>query len=104
MSSRRVSATARTAPEYGGQFTGTIFRWSEGKGSWFFVEVPARLAPSSTVGWGRAPVTATVDGHTWATSVWREKSGRTLLALPKKVRGAKADGDRVRVSLRYRVL
>ena len=45
--------------------------------------------------WGRTPVTATVEGHTWKTSVWREKSGRVLLAVPKKVRGAKGHGDRV---------
>mgnify|MGYP003331616158 CR=1 FL=1 len=47
--------------------------------------------------WGRTPVTATVEGHTWKTSVWREKSGRVLLAVPKKVRGAKGHGDRVAV-------
>lgn len=48
--------------------------------------------------------TATVDGHTWQTSVWRETIGRTRLALPKQVRGTKGDGDRVRVTLRYRSL
>ena len=104
MASRRSSSIPPAEPSYGGSFTATVFRWSEGKGAWFFVQVPERLAPSSTVGWGRAPVTATVDGHTWQTSVWREKSGRTLLALPKLVRGAKGDGDRVRVTLRYRAL
>jgi hypothetical protein len=41
--------------------------------------VPERYAPSVTEGWGRTPVEATVDGTTWSTSVWREKSGRTLL-------------------------
>jgi hypothetical protein len=37
----------------------------------------------------------------WATSVWRGKDGRTLLAVPTKVRGQKGDGDRVRVELRF---
>lgn len=100
----RRSTKIDTAPAYGGSFTGLLFRWSEGKGAWYFVRVPERLAPSRTQGWGRASVTATVDGKTWATSVWREKSGRTLLAVPKHIRGTKDDGDRVRVTLRYATL
>jgi hypothetical protein len=46
-------------------------------------------------------VIATVDGVTWTTSVWRGKDGRTLLAVPARVRGEKGDGDRVRVELRF---
>ena len=43
---------------------------------------------------------ATVDGHTWTTSVWRAKEGDgSLLAVPKKIRGTKRDGDSVRVTL-----
>jgi len=52
-------------------------------------------------GFGRSTVTATVDGVRWKTSVWREKSGRTLLAVPKAVRGGKGDGDTVRVTLEF---
>ena len=83
---------------YGGQFTGTLFRY-EG-GNWIFVEVPHRLAPPVTHGGGRTPV---VDVE-WKTSVWRTKGGRTMLAVPKKVRGAKEDGDTVRVRLVFDVL
>jgi hypothetical protein len=79
-------------------FSSTLFRY-EGPGGWHFAPVPAKYAPPVTHGWGRTPVTATVDGTTWETSVWRGKDGRTLLAVPKKVRGAKADGDKVRVVL-----
>lgn len=86
---------------YGGSFTAVMFRWSEGKGSWYFVPVPDRYAPPVTHSWGRAPVTATVDGTTWDTSVWRGKDGRCLLAVPKKVRGAKGDGDRLRVTIAF---
>ncbi len=87
---------------YGGQFTGKLFRY-EG-GNWIFVEVPHRLAPPVTHGWGRTPVVATVDSTEWKTSVWRTKGGRTMLAVPKKVRGAKGDGDTVRVRLVFEVL
>jgi len=45
-------------------------------------------------------VIATVDGHTWTTSVWRAKDGDgSLLAVPKRIRGEKGDGDTVRVRL-----
>ena len=84
-------------------FTATLFR-DPGKGGWTFAPVPARWAPPVTHGWGRTPVRATVDGHTWETSVWRDKSGRTLLAVPKQVRGPKGDGSRVRVRLEFRSL
>ncbi len=87
-------------PSHGGRFTATLFRYP-GKGGWHFAPVPERLAPNVTHGWGRTPVVATVDGHTWSTSVWRGKDGRTLLAVPKALRGAKGDGDRVQVELRF---
>lgn len=83
------------------EFTSTLFRWGEGKGAWTFATVPEHLAPSVTEAWGRTPVVATVDGHTWKTSVWRERSGRTLLAVPKAVRRGKEDGDSVHVQLRF---
>lgn len=66
-----------------------------------FAPVPDELAPTVTVGWGRTPVLATVDGHTWETSVWRDKAGRTLLAVPKKIRGVKDHDDVVSVRLEY---
>jgi hypothetical protein len=82
-------------------FRATLFRYP-GKGGWHFAPVPAAKAPPVTHGWGRTPVRATVDGITWTTSVWRESgSKRALLAVPKKVRGAKGDGDRVQVTLEF---
>jgi hypothetical protein len=85
------------------EFESTLFR-IEGKGGWTFAPVPEEAAPSCTEGWGRASVVATVDGHSWSTSVWREKSGRTLLPVPKAVRRGKGHGDRVQVRLRYAAL
>ncbi len=83
-----------------GRFRTTLFRYA-GKGGWTFAPIPERYAPPVTHGWGRTPVEVTVDGHTWTTSVWRGKDGRTLLAVPKHVRGAKGEGDVVTVKLTF---
>jgi len=91
------------APRYGGEFTAELFTYP-GKGGWTFATVPEQYAPPVTEGWGRTPVEASVDGTPWRTSVWREKSGRTLLPVPKRVRGAKGHGDRVRVRIRFSAL
>jgi Domain of unknown function (DUF1905) len=82
------------------EFSSALFH-TGGKGGWTFATVPEDLAPSVTEAWGRTPVVATVDGETWRTSVWRERSGRTLLAVPKAVRRGKEHGDTVRVRLRF---
>ncbi len=82
----------------GEPFPGILFR-HEGPGGWTFVEVPAAQAPSVAGPWGRTPVMATVEGRSWETSVWTERTGRVLLAVPKRIRGAKGHGDRVSVSI-----
>ena len=82
-------------------FSATLFR-TPGKGGWHFAPVPEAKSPPVRLGWGRSPVRATVDGVTWDTSVWWDsKSARTLLAVPKKARGRKGDGDRVKVTLEF---
>ncbi len=73
-----------------------------GKGGWTFAPVPEEHAPQTVEAWGRAPVVAEVDGRAWKTSVWRERTGRTLLPVPKAIRQDKGDGDTVHVRLRYR--
>ena len=83
------------------EFSSTLFQVSAGKGSWTFATVPEEYAPTTTEAWGRKSVVAWVDGREWKTSVWRERSGRTLLPVPKAIRGAKGDGDTVSVRLRY---
>lgn len=88
------------ATGYKAKFASELFRYS-GKGGWTFATVPARFAPPVTHGWGRTPVLAVVDGYEWATSVWRDKTGRTLLAVPKAARGGKGDGDTVQVHLTF---
>ena len=106
MSTRRrapVPRTRRRPPRYGGEFPSELFTYP-GKGGWTFATVPDRFAPPATEAWGRTPVRATVDGVAWETSVWREKSGRTLLPVPKHVRGAKSHGDKVRVKIEFDIL
>lgn len=83
---------------YEARFRSRLFR-VPGKGGWTFATVPPRFAPSRTLGWGRVPVLATVDGHQWKTSIWPERSGRTLLPVPRKVCGRKGPGDQVTVHL-----
>ena len=90
------------APAHGGAFKARLFRYP-GKGGWHFAPVPDRLAPPVTEGWGRTPVHAVVDGYAWRTSVWRGKDGRTLLAVPARARGAKGDGDLVRVEISFSI-
>lgn len=82
-------------------FKSTLFKYP-GPGGWTFAPVPKKHAPPVLAGFGRTPVVATVDGHTWETSVWRDSKHGTLLAVPKKVRGEKEAGDTVLVALRPR--
>ena len=80
------------------EFTGELVEW-DGPAAWHFVRVPEVHAPDFAGAFGRVPVVATVDGVTWATSVWRDKSSGWMLAVPKKVKGGKGDGDVVTVSI-----
>lgn len=92
---------AGAGPERRGPFTTTLFRY-HGKGAWHFAIIPKAIAPPATRPWGRTPVTATVDGQTWQTSVWLDtKSNRSLLAVPKARRGQKGDGDTVSVAFEF---
>jgi len=103
---RRRAAGTRgegRAPRYGVEFSSELFTYP-GKGGWTFATVPERYAPPATESWGRTPVRATVDGVAWETSVWREKSGRTLLPVPKRVRGIKGHGDTVHVKIEFDAL
>ena len=86
---------------YEAEFTATLWRFHAGKGGWTFVTVPEAHAPSAAYAWGRTPVAAEVDGRGWKTSVWREKSGRTILPVPKAIRREKEDGEDVVVRLTF---
>jgi Domain of unknown function (DUF1905) len=79
-------------------FRATLVRWS-GPGAWVFAPVPALEVPTEAGPFGRVPVLATVDGVTWATSVWCDKAAGWLLPVPARVRAGKDDGDVVIVDI-----
>jgi hypothetical protein len=85
---------------------GEIFYW-RGPSPYHFVAVPdeqsAALKAASaavTYGWGMIPVTATIEGTEWTTSLF-PKDGRYLVPLKDKVRyGLELDvGDVVSIEL-----
>ncbi len=90
--------------------TALIWLWSEGKGSWHFLTVPAeeaveiRLMASATGprrGFGSIRVEATINGVAWRTSIFPQKSGGYILPIKADVRrrAVIAAGDEVTVSL-----
>ena len=79
-------------------FDATLVR-RPGPGGWVFAPVPDEQAPETAGAFGRVPVTATVDGRTWATSVWRDRAAGWLLPVPARIRGGKDDGDAVVVEV-----
>ncbi|WP_189336904.1 DUF1905 domain-containing protein [Actinoplanes ianthinogenes] len=79
-------------------FEAELVRWP-GESGWVFAPVPVEHAPETAGAFGRVPVTATVDGRSWATSVWWDRQAGWLLAVPKKIRAGKDHGDVVRVEV-----
>lgn len=104
--------------------TAPIWLWSEGKGSarkrtvsqtvrpgrWHFLTVPPeqaveiRLLASATGprrGFGSVRVAATINGVTWRTSIFPQKSGGYILPIKAAVRAKAgvAAGDEVSVML-----
>ena len=88
--------------------TGPVWLWSEGKGSWHFLTVPAEEAVEIRAhsfgtrrGFGSARVEATINGVSWRTSVFPQKSGGYILPIKADVRAQAgiAAGDEVTCSL-----
>ena len=89
--------------------TAPIWLWSGGQGSWHFLTVPedeaveirAHSFGDSRRGFGSVRVEASIDGVTWRTSVFPQKSGGYILPLKADVRrrAGVAAGDLVTVSL-----
>ncbi len=90
--------------------TAPIWLWSEGKGSWHFLTIPAeeavelRLAATAAGprrGFGSVRVAATINDVTWRTSIFPQKSGGYILPIKAAVRARAgiAAHDEVEVTL-----
>jgi hypothetical protein len=90
--------------------TAPIWLWSEGKGSWHFLTISAEEALEIRMesaasgirrGFGSVRVSATINGITWRTSIFPQKSGGYILPIKAEVRRAASvgEGDEVRVTL-----
>lgn len=74
--------------------TAPIWLWSEGKGHWHFLTVPAEQAVEIRAhsfgeqrrGFGAVRVEATIADVTWRTSVFPQKSGGYILPIKADVR------------------
>lgn len=80
------------------RFRATLFK-VPGKGGWTFAPLPPELHPEVAGPWGMTPVIATLEGRSWPTSVWKDKTHGVLLPIPARVRGALGDGDTVEIEL-----
>ncbi len=80
------------------RFEAELWRYP-GPGGWTFVTLPPDVDFPVTGAFGRTPVTATVDGRTWETSLWRDRERGILLAVPARIRGTKTQGDTVTVTV-----
>ena len=93
--------------------TGPLWLWSGEGGSWHFITVPeeqsAEIRAESLVrrgGFGSVKVEASINGISWRTSVFPQKSGGYILPVKKEVRcrAGIAAGDDVTVSLELLVV
>lgn len=66
--------------------------------SWYIAPLPKSMVIEAVQPFGRTPVIATLNGKEWQTSLWTEKSGETMIAVPKKVRGKLEEGDEVEIA------
>lgn len=89
--------------------TAPIWLWSEGQGSWHFLTVPPGDATDIRAhglgnprrGFGSVRVAATINGVSWRTSLFPQKSGGYILPVRADVRrkAGIAAGDEVTVEL-----
>ena len=89
--------------------TAPVWLWSGGQGSWHFLTVPETQATEIRAhsfgeqrrGFGSVRVAATINGVTWRTSVFPQKSGGYILPIKADVRrrAGIAAGNEVTVEL-----
>ena len=90
------------------EVTGPLWLWSGGQGSWHFLTIPEEHAGELRAealavarGFGSVKVEAVINGETWRTSVFPQKSGGYILPVKADVRRRVgiAAGDEVTVRL-----
>jgi len=69
--------------------------------SWFIAALPKSIKIEGVHAFGRTPIIATVNNKTWKTSIWTQKDGTTMIAVPKKVRGLLHEGDEVVIKFEF---
>lgn len=69
--------------------------------AWRVASLPTHFEIEAVQPFGRTPVIATLGGKEWATSLWTQKNGETMIAVPKKVRGTLDKGDEVEIRFVY---
>lgn len=91
-------------------FSGTVWEW-RGPAPYHFVTVPEEestaiqaAAAAVTYGWGMVPVTCSIGGSRWTTSLW-PKDGAYVVPLKDAIRAREriALDDEVTVSLHIEV-
>lgn len=93
------------------EFTAEVWRWEQ-QAAWHFVSLPADVADEIEAGagqraggFGSVPVTVTIGGSTWRTSVFPDRRRATyVLPVKQAVRAAEGigAGDAVAVTLTVR--
>jgi hypothetical protein len=68
---------------------------------WVFAPLPADIIIEAVHPFGRTPVKATIDNKSWDTSIWTEKDGKSMIAVPKKIRGNLSKGDEVEITFLF---
>ena len=90
--------------------TAPIWLWSEGKARWHFLTIPAEEALEIRMesaasgirrGFGSVRVAATINGVTWRTSIFPQKTGGYILPIKADVRrkAGVGEGDEVQMTL-----
>lgn len=88
--------------------TAPLWLWSGEGGSWHFITIPEKLSGEFRAeslarrgGFGSVRVEATINGVSWRTSVFPQKSGGYILPVKKEVRRRAeiAAGDDVTLTL-----
>ncbi len=69
--------------------------------TWVFAPLPTDIKIEAIHAFGRTPIIATFYGKTWSTSIWTEKTGRSMIAIPKKIRKPYDEGDEVEISFSF---